>query len=201
MANRSSKVSRMKGPGYKTSLDIRRTWKCPACGVERKQLGDVTTMTCTCREGGVFMAIVTEKIVAPRPYQPLNENDVRSATFGIDDMPVLEPHPSTIPAPRTPARRSYGEPPANNAEPQPAAADAPATVRAKANVTARPAAAAPSRSTESPEPKTSHATAPTPPTTAAMPEESRRATAPESTLTPTATPGSEPDDDWGEGIL
>ncbi len=196
----------MKGPGYKTSLDIRRTWKCPACGVERKQLGDVTTMTCTCREGGTFMAIITEKIVAPRPYQPLNENDVRSAAFGIDDMPVLEPHPSTIPAPRTPARRSYGEPPANNAEPQPAAADAPATVSAKANVTERPATTAPSRSKESPPPNeslTAVATLPSASVTEsaspATPASERPTSEPASQ--PTTPPTTEPDDDWGEGIL
>ncbi len=102
----------MKGPGYKTSLDVRRTWKCPACGSERKLFGDVTSMTCNCRErsgGGVFMTIVSEKIVAPRPFQPLNERDIRSSEFGIEEWPVLLPHPSSLPAPRANSRRSYIE--------------------------------------------------------------------------------------------
>ena len=106
----------MKGPGHKQKLDVRRTWKCPACGKERKLQGDVTTLMCDCREGGTFMAIVTEKIVAPRPYQPLNEHDVRSAEFGIDDMPVLMPHPSSLPPERPNARRSYNEPPKKSEE-------------------------------------------------------------------------------------
>ena len=109
----------MKGPGHKQKLDVRRTWKCPACGKERKLPGNMTTLLCDCREGSTFMAIVTEKIVAPRPYQPLNERDVRSAEFGIDDMPVLMPHPSSLPPERPNARRSYNEPPAKSAEARP----------------------------------------------------------------------------------
>ena len=115
----------MKGPGHKQKLDVRRTWKCPACGNERKLQGDVTTLMCDCREGGTFMAIVTEKIVAPRPYQPLNERDVRSAEFGIDDMPVLVPHPSSLPPERPNARRSYNEPPTKSVEPRPETAVVP----------------------------------------------------------------------------
>ena len=118
----------MKGPGHKQKLDVRRTWKCPACGKERKLPGDMTTLLCECREGGTFMAIVMEKIVAPRPYQPLNEHDVRSAEFGIDDMPVLMPHPSSLPPERPNARRSYNEPPAKNAEPRPEAAVTPPAI-------------------------------------------------------------------------
>ena len=184
----------MKGPGYKTSLDVRRTWKCPACGVERKLLGDVTTMTCGCRDGGVFMAIVTERIVAPRPFQPLNESDVRSAEFGIEDMPVLLPHPSTIPAPRTPVRRSYGEPAKADAPQPPMTAPAPAdnlkTVAVPHSTSARP-----KESKEANEPPV--ATRPTPP--APTPA----TTQPAATLAsqPIVAPSTEPDDDWGAGIL
>ena len=115
----------MKGPGHKQKLDVRRTWKCPVCGRERKLQGDVTTLMCDCRDGGVFMAIVTEKIVAPRPFQPLNERDIRSSEFGIEDMPVLLPHPSSLPVPRTNARRAYGEPPPKNEESPPVTVSAP----------------------------------------------------------------------------
>ena len=118
----------MKGPGHKQKLDVRRTWKCPACGTERKLQGDVTTLRCDCRDGGTFMAIVTEKIVAPRPYQPLNEHDVRSAEFGIDDMPVLMPHPSSLPPERPNARRSYNEPPKKSEEVRPETAVTPTAI-------------------------------------------------------------------------
>ena len=192
----------MKGPGYKTSLDVRRTWKCPSCGIERKLLGDVTTMTCNCRDGGVFMAIITERIVAPRPFQPLNEADVHSAEFGIEDMPVLLPHPSTIPAPRTPARRSYGEP-AKAEEPRPSSVDAPATndnPQAAAAAAPRPASAPP-RPRESKKPNAPpDTTRPAPPSMAAPPA---IATVPAAIkpASPPTTPATEPDDDWGEGIL
>ena len=133
----------MKGPGHKQKLDVRRTWKCPACGKERKLPGDMTTLLCDCREGGTFMAIVTEKIVAPRPYQPLNEHDVRSAEFGIDDMPVLMPHPSSLPPERPNARRSYNEPPKKSEEARPETAVAP-TASAPPQPQLPPPAASPS---------------------------------------------------------
>lgn len=95
----------MRGPGHKTALDVRRTWKCSACGRERRLMGDITTMICDCREGGVFMTITSEKIVAPRPYQPLSQEDVRSSAFGIDDLPVLVPHPNSLPPEPTSPRR------------------------------------------------------------------------------------------------
>ncbi len=95
----------MKGPGYKLSHDTRRTWRCPACGYERKLVGDVTSLVCNCREGGTFMKIVAERTVAPRPVQNPSEHDVRSSEFGIDDMPVLQPHPSSLPPERTGPRR------------------------------------------------------------------------------------------------
>lgn len=109
----------MKGPGHKQKLDVRRTWKCPACGKERKLPGDMTALLCDCRESGTFMTIVAEKIVAPRPYQPLNEHDIRSSEFGIDDMPVLMPHPSSLPPERPNTRRSYNEPPVKSLEARP----------------------------------------------------------------------------------
>lgn len=95
----------MKGPGYKLTHDVRRTWRCPACGAERKVPGDVTTLICTCREGGSFMNLVTERTVAPRPQYDTQGHDIRSSEFGIEDMPVLQPHPSSLPAERTGPRR------------------------------------------------------------------------------------------------
>jgi len=95
----------MKGPGYKVSHDVRRTWRCPACGREQKLAGDVTSLMCSCREGGVFMTIVAERTVAPRPWAPPSDTEIRAATFGIDDLPVLQPHPSSLPAERTGPRR------------------------------------------------------------------------------------------------
>lgn len=101
--------SPMKGPGYKLSHDVRRTWRCPACGFERKLVGDVTSLVCNCRAEGTFMAIVAERTVAPRPFQVPQEHDVRSSEFGIEDMPVLLPHPSSLPPERSGPRRPRPE--------------------------------------------------------------------------------------------
>lgn len=156
----------MKGPGNKTALDVRRTWRCSACGRTRKQMGDVTTMTCDCRDGGVFMSIVIEKIVAPRPFQQLSQEDVRSAAFGIDDMPVLQPHPNSLPPEPTGPRR-----------PRPGSAESPA----ERNATTEKAS-----SVNNP-PDSESASTPTEPSTSEPPQ--------------TSKPSTEPDDDWGEGIL
>jgi len=114
------------------------------------------------------MAIVTEKVVVPRPYQPLNEHDVRSSEFGIEDMPVLMPHPSSLPPERPNTRRSYSEPPAKSVDQRPETAAAPA-----------PASPPPQ-----PAPTQVQAATPAPP-----PEK------------PADSHTTEPDDDWGEGIL
>ena len=95
----------MKGPGYKLTHDARRTWRCSACGRERKLPGDVTSLVCNCRPEGTFMVIAVERTVAPRPFQVIPEHDVRSSEFGIDDMPVLQPHPSSLPPEPTSPRR------------------------------------------------------------------------------------------------
>ena len=113
----------MKGPGYKLSHDVRRTWRCPACGTERKLEGDITSLICNCRSEGTFMTIVMERTVAPRPLQVPNEQDVRSSEFGIDDLPPLVPPPSSLPPERTGPRRprpdssSRGTEPADPSEP------------------------------------------------------------------------------------
>ena len=125
----------MKGPGYKQKLDVRRTWKCPACGKERKLQGDMTSFVCDCQPAGTFMSIVSEKIVAPRPYQALHEHNFSPNEFGIEDMPVLQPHPASLPPEKPNTRRNYSEPEASNAEPRPEPEAPPA-----ANPTNKPAA-------------------------------------------------------------
>ena len=113
----------MKGPGYKLSHDVRRTWRCPACGTERKLAGDITSLKCNCRSDGTFMVIVVERTVAPRPLQVPNEQDIRPSEFGIDDLPPLVPHPSSLPPERTGPRRprpdssSRGTDSTNSSEP------------------------------------------------------------------------------------
>jgi len=118
----------MKGPGYKQSGDVRRTWKCPECGAERKQIGDITTLKCVAHNCDVYMKLIQEKIVAPRPFQSMVEKEIKPSEFQIDDLPVLLPHPSSIPAPRTAPKKSYSDYAGPGAGPEPESEDGDQTV-------------------------------------------------------------------------
>jgi hypothetical protein len=168
----SNEGQTMKGPGYKLSHDVRRTWKCPACGRERKLPGDTTSLVCNCRDEGTFMAIVVERTVAPRPFQVVRDHDVRSSEFGIDDLPVLQPHPSSLPPERSSPRRPRPEPStgATEAEAKPETPPEPETSSVKSTEDNSVSSVSPPNSLPDPSPS---------------PE----------------TPASPPEDDWGEGIL
>ena len=117
----------MRGAGMRLGLDVRRLWRCPQCGAERKLPADVTTVRCSACSGSPFMQIV-EPQRRPRPTpKPLNpfitidldapeEGEARSASPAAAvipeqrsaDMTVVE---STAPAaPATPNERG-GPPP------------------------------------------------------------------------------------------
>jgi len=62
----------MRGPGMRLGLDVRRSWRCPQCGAERKQPADVTSVRCSACSAAPFMQIV-EPQRRPRPTpKPLN---------------------------------------------------------------------------------------------------------------------------------
>ena len=82
----------MKGPGYKLTGDVRRTWRCPTCGRERKLHGDVTTLSCGC-QAGAWMQIVSERVMAPRPLQRPSDVERRPIDFGIEPSPTAAPKP------------------------------------------------------------------------------------------------------------
>lgn len=83
----------MRGPGYKLTGDVRRQWRCPLCGSERKLQGDITSLMCGCRDGA-WMQIVSEQILVPRPLQRPSDVERRPIDFGIEPAP-----PSTAPKP------------------------------------------------------------------------------------------------------
>lgn len=57
----------MKGPGYRHDLDVRRTWRCPACQRQRRLPGDVTVVRCGCQPPGTWMELIGDRTVPPRP--------------------------------------------------------------------------------------------------------------------------------------
>jgi hypothetical protein len=60
----------MKGPGMRLDLDVRRVWRCPACGHERRTSGDRTMVPCTACPERPLMSLVERKRT-PRPLRPL----------------------------------------------------------------------------------------------------------------------------------
>jgi len=82
----------MRGPGYKLSGDVRRVWRCSRCGCERKLLGDVTSLECSC-QAGTWMRIVHERIMVPRPIQRPSDVERRPIDFGIEAPPPAPPKP------------------------------------------------------------------------------------------------------------
>lgn len=76
----------MRGPGYKLSGDVRRTWRCPSCGRERKLLGEITSLACICADNP-WMQIVAERTIEPRPLQRPSDVERRPIDFGIEPPP------------------------------------------------------------------------------------------------------------------
>jgi hypothetical protein len=76
----------MRGPGYKLTGDVRRTWRCPKCGAERKLQGEVTTLVCHCDQL-TWMRIVSERTMVPRPLQRPSDVERRPIDFGIEPPP------------------------------------------------------------------------------------------------------------------
>ncbi len=73
----------MRGPGYKLSGDVRRTWRCPACGRERKLSGEITSLLCGCQEQA-WMQIAAERTMVPRPLQRPSDVERHPIDFGIE---------------------------------------------------------------------------------------------------------------------
>src|SRR5262245_3546836 len=45
----STSITEMKGPFERLKYDLRRVWKCPACGHLERTTGGVTTQLCNCQ--------------------------------------------------------------------------------------------------------------------------------------------------------
>ena len=82
----------MRGPNYKRTGDVRRTWRCPKCGTERKFSGEITTIQCGC-QAAEWMQIVTERTNAPRPIQRPSDVERHPIDFGIEPNPVAPQKP------------------------------------------------------------------------------------------------------------
>jgi hypothetical protein len=79
----------MKGPGMRLDLDVRRVWRCPACGREARSEGQTVVRLCGCTREGVAMRLV--ELPRPKPtvrVQPASPDP---------DIPELADFPTDIP--------------------------------------------------------------------------------------------------------
>jgi len=85
----------MKGPGMRLDLDVRRVWRCPECGVERRTSGDRTIVSCHACKQTRWMTLV-------EPQRP-----VRTLAAPLDLVIDLHPDdvalPPSLPADAEPA--------------------------------------------------------------------------------------------------
>lgn len=95
----------MRGPGLRLPLEVRRTWRCPRCGAERKVPGDVVQVRCLCVPDGVTMKLVHEPVsVVLRSLNPKSRYAPEPKRSG--DLPPrkpLEDEPVPPPAAEAPA--------------------------------------------------------------------------------------------------
>lgn len=98
----------MKGPGYRHDLDVRRVWRCPACQRERKLPGDVTVVRCGCQPAGVWMELVGERTVPPRPPAMVSLPEQSVESFHLTEEELARPVEGRI------RRRSFSRLPQEN---------------------------------------------------------------------------------------
>lgn len=81
----------MRGPGFRRDLDVRRLWRCPGCGVERRLSGEHTSLRCHCRPEGVWMQIVGERNAVPRAVSVMSAPEISVADFQLTEEELAKP--------------------------------------------------------------------------------------------------------------
>ena len=122
----------MKGPGFRRDLDIRRLWRCPACGRERRLSGDHTSLRCHCQPDGVWMNIKAERNGVPRPSLPMTTPEIPVSDFHLTEEELAKtlegrirhrgptrPAPEENDANRRPPRQGDRPPTGQDGSPRP----------------------------------------------------------------------------------
>jgi hypothetical protein len=78
----------MRGPGMRLDLDVRRVWRCPQCGKQRRLGGEATTATCTC---GARMQLAEERHSRFLLPQPLVSRELTVASFELTEDELSPP--------------------------------------------------------------------------------------------------------------
>lgn len=86
----------MRGAGLRLSLDIRRHWKCAACGAERRLPATVTTVRCQCTGQPQMKLVESQRRgrTIAEPPNPVLEIDLTDEPVSIpENLPIPEPNP------------------------------------------------------------------------------------------------------------
>jgi hypothetical protein len=86
----------MRGPGYRNDLDVRRLWRCPSCGAERKLAGDVTTVACACGSRPTLMELIETQRRTPRPQFSPDGGELTVESFALTEAELATPLPGRI---------------------------------------------------------------------------------------------------------
>ncbi|QDU38150.1 hypothetical protein Mal4_24730 [Maioricimonas rarisocia] len=101
----------MKGPGLRLDLEVRRLWRCPTCGVERRVPARQVTVTCGCTDSGTFMQLIEPKRAVraePPPLDPFLDIELEPSERR-QRPPEVETVSETVEAPPEPAIKVPGE--------------------------------------------------------------------------------------------
>ncbi len=101
----------MRGPGLRIQTDVRRCWRCPACGQERRLPATVVSVLCQCQTPNPQMKLVEsmrklrpEPVPLPPYFEPdeiLSEPETQESATGLDaetDIVVEEETPPVFAA-------------------------------------------------------------------------------------------------------
>lgn len=78
----------MRGPQIRQRYDIRRLWRCPECGYERRAPASVTSLRCHCRSEAPLMRLIEGQRLVRPPAEPLDP--YINADAYPDDAPSAE---------------------------------------------------------------------------------------------------------------
>ncbi|MFV0444495.1 MAG: hypothetical protein ACK5Q5_13070 [Planctomycetaceae bacterium] len=86
----------MRGPSYKLALDVRRLWRCPACGYERRVNGRITALRCQCASNS-FMQLAGEPTFHRLQNRPLDPYVRAEDVLGPEDDAASPATPESAP--------------------------------------------------------------------------------------------------------
>ncbi|SFI04861.1 hypothetical protein [Planctomicrobium piriforme] len=82
----------MRGPTVRIKYDVRRLWRCPACGKERKVPATETSVRCNCSSAPPLMKLIELQRYARAAAPPLDlvvrEEDLLPDNFGAEPTAV-----------------------------------------------------------------------------------------------------------------